>query len=128
MTIVVNPKQFLMWGGIVLVLVAVLGFVGLIGPTAQDSIFGEGWWFDNGENWAHLVLGVVALLALYALKSAKAQKNLVILVGVLGLFFGVYNLFSTTFLGANLESPADTILHFAVGAWALLSAYKCKKC
>ena len=47
----------------------VLGFVGLIGPTGQASLFGENWWFDNGENWAHLVLGVVALIAAYALKE-----------------------------------------------------------
>ncbi len=114
-----NPKQFLMLGGIVLVLVGVLGFVGLIGPTAEASLFGENWWFDNGENWAHLVLGVVALIAAYALKSADAQKWLVVVVGLLALFFAAYNIFSTSFLGANLESPADMILHLAVGVWAL---------
>ena len=114
-----NPKQFLVWGGIVLVLVGVLGFVGLIGPTAADSLFGEAWWFDNAENWAHLVLGVVALIAAYALKSADAQKWLVTLVGLLALFFAAYNIFSTSFLGANLESPADLILHLVVGVWAL---------
>lgn len=114
-----NPKQFLVWGGIVLVLVALLGFFGVIGPMPENSIFGEAWYFDGAENWAHLVLGVVALIAAGALKGAAAQKNLVVLVGVLGIFFGVYNLFSTSFLGANLENPADTILHFAVGIWAL---------
>ena len=92
-----NPKQFLVWGGIVLVLVGVLGFVGLIGPTAEASLFGEAWWFDIGENWAHLVLGVVALIAAYALKSADAQKWLVVLVGLLALFFAAYNIFSTSF-------------------------------
>jgi hypothetical protein len=117
----VNPRQFLLIGGAVLVLVGILGFVGVIGPTAQDSIFGEPWWFDNGENWAHTILGVVAIIAGVALPSG-AQRGLVILVGLVGIFFGVYNLFSTTFLGTNLENPADTLLHFAVGAWALLSS------
>ncbi|MEK9147909.1 MAG: hypothetical protein AAB650_00555, partial [Patescibacteria group bacterium] len=56
-----NPKQFLQIGGVVLVLVGILGFVGVIGPTAESSLFGGAWWFDNAENWAHLVLGVVAL-------------------------------------------------------------------
>lgn len=116
-----NPKQFLQIGGIVLVLVGVLGFF-LIGPTPDASTFGAAWWFDNGENWAHLVLGVVALIAAYGLKSDSAMKNLVILVGVLGLFFAVYNIFSTDFLGANLENPADLILHLAVGLWALWAA------
>lgn len=119
-----NPKQFLQIGGVVLLLVGLLGFFGLIGPTADDSIFGTAWWFDNAENWAHTVLGIVAIIAAFSLKSASAQKNLVVLVGILGLFFGVYNLFSTSFLGANLENPLDTILHFVVGIWALWAALR----
>lgn len=71
-----------------------------------------------GENWVHLILGVVALLAAFW-APAEVQKPLVIVVGVLALFFAVYNVFSTSFLGANLESPADLILHLAVGVWAL---------
>lgn len=114
-----NPKQFLVWGGIVLVLVGILGWTGPIGPTPEASIFGGGWYFDNAENWAHLVLGIVALLAAGVLKSASAQKNLVVLVGIVGLFFGVYNFFSDMFGSAHLEQHADTILHFVVGIWAL---------
>ena len=119
-----NPKQFLVWGGIVLVLVAILGWVGVIGPTADRSIFGGSWWFDNPENWAHLVLGVVALIAAVAL-PASGQRPLVMLVGIVGLLVGLWSLFvSTNFLGANLENPADTVLHIVVGIWALLSARK----
>ena len=50
------------------------------------------------------------------------EKMLTQLVGVLALFFGVYNFFSESFYGANLESPADLILHLAVGIWALWAA------
>ena len=113
-----NSKQFLIYGGAILVLVGIFGFVGLIGPTADKSMFGSTWWFDNGENWAHLILGVVALLAAFTF-PAKAQKPLVMLVGLLAIFFAIYNTFSTKFLGANLESPADLILHAVVGIWAL---------
>lgn len=116
-----NPKQFLVIGGIVLVVVGLLGFVGVLGPTAESSIFGGAWWFDNAENWAHLVLGVVGLIAAYTL-GASAQKPLVIVLGVVGLFFAIWNVFSTTFLAANLESPADLILHLVVGVWALYAA------
>ncbi len=114
-----NPKQFLTIGGIVLVLVAVLGFLGIIGPTANQSIFGPNWWFDNYENWAHLVLGVVALIASFVLNS-MLQKYLTIIVGIVGIFFAIYSGFvSTDFLGAGLENPADTVLHLVVGVWAL---------
>jgi len=119
-----NPKQFLQIGGVVLIVVGLLGFFGLIGPTAESSIFGSAWWFDNGENWAHTILGVVALIAAGALKSDAAKKNLVLVVGIVGIFFAVYNIFSTTFLGTNLESPLDLILHLVVGVWALWAAMR----
>lgn len=114
-----NPKQFLQIGGGVLVVVGILGMVGVLGPTAEQSIFGEPWWFDNAENWAHLVLGVVGVGASFVL-GAPMQKTLVLLLGVLGVVVGLYSLLvGQTLLGANLENPADTALHIVVGLWAL---------
>ncbi len=120
-----NPKQFLLIGGLVLVLVGLLGFLGIIGPTAEQSVFGSAWWFDNAENWAHLVLGVVALLAWKFLKAGN-QKTLTLLVGVLALLVGVYNFTSTSLLGANLENPTDMVLHLVIGVWALYAAFSKK--
>lgn len=116
-----NPRQFLLIGGIILVLVGLLGF-SVLGPTAEESIFGAAWWFDNGENWAHLVIGIVALLLLAA--SHSIQKPIVMLVGIIGILVGIYNIFQTNLLGANLEQPADLILHLVVGAWALWASMK----
>lgn len=115
-----NPKSFLTIGGVVLVLVAILGFIGVIGPTAEKSIFGDSWWFDNGENWAHLVIGAIALICAYTV-GAAGQKMLVTLVGILALLVGVIGFFGPNFLGSNLENPADNILHIVIGLWALLS-------
>lgn len=117
-----NPRQFLLLGGAVLILVAILGFVGVIGPTPERSIFGGNWWFDNGENWAHLVIGVAGLITAFVL-PAKLQKLLVIVLGVVGVLVGLYSLIiSTSFLGSHLQNPLDTILHLGVGAWALIAA------
>ncbi|MBI2033837.1 MAG: hypothetical protein HYT13_01935 [Candidatus Liptonbacteria bacterium] len=115
-----TPKSFLKIGGIVLVVVGILGFF-VIGPTPDASVFGSAWWFDNGENWAHILFGVVALVAITALKNEAVQKKLVMLVGILALLVGVYGFFNANFLGANLENPLDNLLHLAVGAWALMS-------
>lgn len=121
---ILSPKGFLQVGGIVLVLVAILGYVGVIGPTPESSIFGSFWYFDNAENIAHLVLGVVALGAVYALGSGM-QKPLVIVVGVVGILAGLYSLLiGNMLLGAGLENPADTLLHLVVGAWALWAGMK----
>src|SRR3989304_5698268 len=99
-----TAKGFLQIGGAVLLLVGILGYVGIIGPTAADSIFGDAWWFDNAENLAHTVLGVVGILASFVLPMGL-QKTLVLLLGLVGILVAGYNLTSTTLLGANLENP-----------------------
>jgi uncharacterized protein YjeT (DUF2065 family) len=121
-TCTMNPKQFLRIGGVVLVVVGILGFVNVLGPTAEASMFGDAWWFDNGENWAHLIIGIIAFVAAYAL-GAEAQKPLVVAVGVIAVLVGLYSIVvGENFLGANLENPADSILHLVVGIWALIAA------
>lgn len=122
-----NPKKFLLIGGVILVLIGLAGFLGIIGPTAEQSLFnklGLNWWFDGPENWAHLVLGIVAILAAFILPSGM-QKPLVLVLGVVGVLVGLYSAaYGTNLLGANLENPADTLLHLLVGAWALWAGWK----
>ena len=114
-----TPKGFLTLGGLALVLLGVLGIVGLIGPTPDRSIFGSFWWFDTGENIAHLVLGVAGLGAIYIFPTLW-QKYLVLALGALGIVVGLYSLVISQSLSiSNLENPADTLLHLVVGAWAL---------
>ncbi|MBI3363250.1 MAG: hypothetical protein HY023_19280 [Chloroflexi bacterium] len=120
-----NPKQFLTIGGIVLLVLGVLGLVALNQP---NSFF----WLDTGENVAHIVLGVVALAAVFVpgLNAALMPfyKWIVVLVGVIAVFFGIYGFVVSsapvpnTFGVANLENPADNILHLVVGAWALYAS------
>jgi len=124
-----NPKQFLTVGGAILLL---LGIVGLLGVFNQEST--PFFWLDSGENTAHIFLGVVALAAVYLPGLNKAlepyYKPIVILVGVIALFFGLYGFVvagspvPNTFGVANLESPADNLLHLVVGAWALWASLR----
>jgi hypothetical protein len=120
----VNPKQFLQFGGAILV---VLGVVGLLPVFTKAN---TPWFYlDAGENIAHIGLGIVAIAAAYVLTDPAMQKWLVAVVGVVALFFGIYGFVVTgqpepnTFGLANLESPADNLLHLVVGAWALLAAF-----
>ena len=120
---VISPRGFLKWGGIILIAVGILGMIGVIGPTT-NSLFGDSWWFDQYENWAHLILGLVAIAALYVL-PAKTQKPLVLIVGIVALFFVVWGFFvSSDFYGAMLENPLDNILHLVVGVWGVWAGMK----
>lgn len=126
-----NPKQFLTIGGVVLVLAGILGMIGILGPTVEQSIFRSSWWFDAGENWAHLVLGIVALIVAFSM-GASLQATITMLVGIVGIVIGLLGFFLGTdamynFYGlANLENPLDNVLHLVVGAWALLAWWKGK--
>ena len=122
-----TPRGFLMVGGAVLTLLGLIGFFILNNPSL--SFF----WLDSSENIAHLVLGLVALAAVYVpgLKDTLEPyyKWIVVLVGVIALFFGVYGFLvagdvsgRNTFGLANLEL-GDNLLHLVVAAWAFLAAY-----
>ncbi len=126
-----NPRQFLLIGGIILVLLGILGLV-VLGPTADKSALGAAFYLDNAENVAHLVLGIVALLAYWLLKDDMLVKWLVILVGVIALAVAVIGFLNSgnpaPNVGvSNLENPLDNILHLVVGVWALGASFMGKK-
>ena len=112
-----NPKGFLQVGGVVLVL---LGLLGLFTLNSPNGVF----WLDTPENVAHLVLGVVALIAVFSFPDS-VNKWLTVLVGLFALLASVWGFFvSPGFLGANLEQPADNVLHLVVAVWALWAGFK----
>ena len=121
-----TPRGFLIVGGAVLLL---LGLIGLVALNDKSLSF---FWLDNYENGAHIVLGAVALAAVFVpgLNSALEPyyRWIVILVGVIALFFGVYGFLvgsaaqPNTFGLANLEL-GDNLLHLVVAAWAFLAAF-----
>jgi hypothetical protein len=125
-----TPRGFLQWGGIVLALLGIVGFLGIFTESAYSAF-----WLDTGENVAHLGLGIIALAALYVpgLNSALAPyyKWIVALVGLIAIFFAVYGFIQPAGTGAspntfgisNLESPLDNLLHLVVAAWAFWAAY-----
>lgn len=130
---VLSPKGFLLWGGIILVLLAVLGSVGILGNSVDRSVLGSFFWLDDTENILHLLFGVVALAAYFLLRDEKMQAWLVALVALIALlaavvgFMNAGNTVDNTSVfgfGTNLENPSDDILHLVVALWAGFAAYK----
>ena len=122
-----TPRGFLITGGAVLTILGLIGFVALNNPSL--SFF----WLDNSENVAHLALGLVALAAVFVPTLNDVLRPyyrwIVILVGLIALFFGVYGFLvagdatgKNTFGLANLEL-GDNLLHLVVAAWAFAAAY-----
>ncbi|MBI3485772.1 DUF4383 domain-containing protein [Candidatus Daviesbacteria bacterium] len=122
-----NLRQFLLLGGIILVVLGVAGLT-VLGPTPAASLLGDFFWLDGTENVAHLLFGVVALAAYYMLKDPQMTKILVILVGVVALVAALAGFMNGSApvpnVGiTNLENPADNILHLVVAAWAFYVAF-----
>lgn len=124
-----TPRGFLIVGGVVLLIIGALGFFFLNNPA--NSFF----WLDSSENIAYIALGIVGLAAVYApgLNDALVPhyRWLVIVAGVIALFFGAYGFLlpqgtpasPNTFGVANLEL-GDTVLNLVIATWAFVSAFR----
>jgi hypothetical protein len=116
-----NPKQFLVAAGVILIILGILGFAGVLGPTAARSVAGANWWFDRRESLGSLLLGIIAVIA--SMGSIGARRAIAVLIGVLGVLGGLYTLFiSRSFAGAHFENPADIVFLFVIGLWGLLAS------
>ena|ERR1700730_12618568 len=133
MMMLLTPRGFLLWGGVILVALAVLG-VSVLGPTVDQSALGANFWLDGTENFLHLLFGVVALAAYFLLKDSNLQKWLVaavFIVALLATVVGFMNASGTVdntnvfgIASTNLENPLDNVLHAVVALWAGLVLYK----
>lgn len=119
-----NPKQFLQVGGVILLALGILGYL-------VPNVLGDLLYFDAAENVAHTVLGIVALV-LAPLPLGDLKKWIVVIVGLVALYFGIAGFLMAgnpppNFYGiTNLENPLDNVVHVVVGIWALLAAFSKK--
>lgn len=123
-------KQFVFIVGAITLAEGVLGFIGVSGPTPADSPFGNAWYFDNMENLVHTIYGIAGVLAgtkypqharVYAWAVLLATGS----VGLLSLFSPIPT--GIHFLGADLQNPADTILHLFFATLSGVMLYKNRK-
>lgn len=124
------PRLFLSAGGSVLLLLGVVGYAGVFTEGGSPTF-----WLDGWENLVHTALGLAALAAIFVpgVNAALAPyyRWMVAAVALIALFFGIYGFIlppgssadPNTFGVANLENPADNVLHLVVGLVALASIW-----
>lgn len=113
-----HSKHFFIYCGLLLMILGLLGFFGILGPTADSSWFGSYWWFDNIENWLFLGTGVVFLGIAYGIPPIT-KKFIATLFGLAWIIIGAYALFNQNLLGINFEFPVDGTFLIVIGLWAL---------
>jgi hypothetical protein len=119
LTELARPRQFLLLGGTVLVILGLAGVAGLLGSLSQASFFNPPYWI----NWFHLVFGFVVFAIAFAggrtLQSAMtlAAGGLGSTLGLSGLLFGSYA--SKRYNLPELADPSDHLAHLTVGVLAL---------
>jgi hypothetical protein len=116
----VTPARFLQFGGLAFLALGIVGFL-------MPNIGGAYLWFDIPENYAHLITGIVAVV-LAPMPIGTTKKWLVLLIGLLAVFFGIIGFLVAgneppNFYGiTNLENPLENAIHLTLGIWALMAA------
>jgi hypothetical protein len=119
LTRLVRPRQFLLLGGTVLVIIGLAGAAGLLGAISRASVFNPRYWI----NWVHLMFGIVVLAIAFA--GSRTLQNAITLVagimgstlGLSGLLFGSYA--ANRYNMPELADPSDHLAHLTVGVLAL---------
>src|SRR5262249_27229930 len=62
LTDLMRPRQFLLLGGTLLVILGLAGVAGLLGSISQASLFNPPYWI----NWFHLTFGIVVFAIAFA--------------------------------------------------------------
>lgn len=115
-----NPKNFLSSIGYILVIAAVLGFIGVLGPTPDQSIFGTYLWMSTPFSLIYLVLGIISLYLSYTLMDASIVLPFTFFLGAVGLFVGLYGLFwAPRIMGIELNGMIGNLFNLVAGAWGV---------
>jgi hypothetical protein len=126
---VFTPRGFLTWGGAMLLLLGVLGYLGVLSRSTTPQL-----WLDDTEKVVLTVLGVgsLAITIIPGISSVfqPFHRWIVVLLGLAALFFAVYGFYvagdtsgRNTFGVANLESPVEVLLFLAIAGWALVAGW-----
>ncbi len=107
--------------GLFLLILAALGFFGVLGPTADESALHNLWWLDDEQNLIHLAAGL-ACFGFARWMPDEAKEGLCWIFGLAGVMVAIASLFLDRLTHANVERPIETVLYFTLGDLFLWTA------
>lgn len=114
-------RNFLVWMGYIAIILGILGFIHVLGPTPQNSIFGSYWWMSSQVGLIYIVGGIVSLFTAYAMPESIIQI-VTFGIAVVAFFIGLYGLFwAPRVFSVPLEGVIGNLINFLIGIWAFWS-------
>ena len=114
-----SSKRFLNGIGYILIVGAILGLIGILGPTSGASIFGSYLWLSYSVSLIYLVAGIASVFTAYILPE-NIVTTLTFGIGITAFFVGLYGLlWGSKILGISLEGPIGNLFNLAVGVWGI---------
>jgi hypothetical protein len=121
-----NTQRFLRYSGWFFLVLTFISYIGL-GPTPSDSLFGQAFYLDAGENIAHLLLGVAALLVLRFTKTDRWLRIWSGIFGVLLLIAAVVGFLNQSAVAPNVGLAnfelTDNLIHLVGALWGFWVAF-----
>jgi hypothetical protein len=109
-----NPKNLLLFAGTGAVILSLLGYLGILGPTPERSIFGEFWWLDNNQNTLHFVAGLGSIISAMLLSKPR-QEGVVWFLSIISIIWAIYSFIANHLLVGSPLNSIEEILYFTMG-------------
>ena len=121
-----NTQRYLLYTGIGLTLLSILGYIGL-GPTPGGSLLTDYLYFDPAETLFHILLAIISLVGLWRIKSERGLRIVSGIVGVMLLVVSVIAMLNWQSPAPNAGvfhlEPADALLHALAALWGFWVAF-----
>lgn len=116
-----TSRNFLIAVGYILIILGILGFIRVLGPSPDKSIFGSFFWMDSRLNLLFIVTGVISFFTAYVFADTMINF-LAFGIGTVAFFVGLYGLlWASRIFTLPLAGPIGNLIILIIGIWGIWS-------